>query len=354
MSTSLPLLSIDQPTHGLLFIGDPHLWSLKPGRRRDTSYKDTVLRKISLAAEVSNRLKLWPIFTGDLFHLPDDNNTQMLVQLMRVLDLFDRRPVSLEGNHDKNQLMLADSNPLRLIEVAGKLDIISEGPWAKMVLQNEAGQQHTVVIGGTPFGQALPVSYKDAFGEERPADVQTALWLTHEDLAFDGSYPDALPLLPMTHIDLVVNGHMHGTKSPVKVEDTVYYNPGNITRMSVDMADHVPAVWEWTPFTSETMVSSAGQKVPLLRQHVLAHTPGSEVFNFEGRHTKKAAITVEAQSGFVSQLLEEPADLRTDDGTYARAALIQVLDESEAPEAVRTITAHLCEESLRRHREENA
>jgi hypothetical protein len=354
MSPSLPLLSISKPTRGLLFIGDPHLWSLKPGRRRDTSYKDTVLRKITLAAEISNRLGLWPIFTGDLFHHPDDNNTQMLVQLMRVLNLFERRPVSLEGNHDKNQLNLVDSNPLRLLEVAEKLDIISEGPWAQIVLESEQGQQHRVVIGGTPFGQALPIGYKEAFGEERTPDVDTALWLTHEDLAFDGSYPDALPLLPMKSIDLVVNGHMHGTKAPVKVEDTVYYNPGNITRMSVDMADHVPAVWEWTPFTQETMVSSAGQRVPLLRQHVLEHTPGSEIFDFEGRHTRKAAIEVEAQSGFVAQLLEQPADMRTDDGTYARAALSQVLDDNEAPEAVRIIANHLCEAALRRHREEQA
>lgn len=353
MST-LPLLSIAKPTEGLLFIGDPHLWSLKPGRRRDTSYKDTVLRKIALAAEVSNRLNLWPILLGDLFHQPDDNDTQMLVQVIRALDLFERRPVSLEGNHDKNQLKLADNNPLRLLEVAGKLDIISQGPWAQMVLGNGQGRAHTVVIGGTPFGQALPVSYKDAFGEDRTEEVDTAIWLTHEDLAFDGSYPDALPLLPIKQVELVVNGHMHGTKLPVKVEDTVYYNPGNITRMSVDMADHVPAVWEWNPFTDETMISSAGQKVPLLRQHVLAHTPGAEIFDFEGRHTKKAAITVESQSSFVSQLLEQPADMRTDDGTYARAALSEVLDESNSSDAVRTIAAHLCEESLRRHREEQA
>ncbi len=350
MST-FPKIFSPLPTHGLLFIGDPHLWSFKPGRRRDTSFKDTVLRKITLAAEISNRLKLWPIFTGDLFHQPDDNNTQMLVQLMRVLDLFDRPPVSLEGNHDKNQLQLADNNPLRLIEVAGKLGIIQD-TWGTLDLQSAQGDTHRVAIGGTPYGQALPVSFKDAFGTERTADIDTALWLTHEDLAFDGSYPDALPLLPISDVEMVVNGHMHGTKLPVRVEDTVYYNPGNITRMSVDLADHQPSVWEWTPFGKETMVSSTGQKVPLLRQHVLDHTPGAEIFDFEGRHTKKSAIQVEAQSNFVAQLLEQPSNQRTDDGTHARQALHQVLDELNAPDAVRSIAAHLCEESLRKHREE--
>src|SRR5690606_4518046 len=108
-------------------------------------------------------------------------------------------------------------------------------------------------------------------GQVRPADVDTALWLTHEDLAFEGSYPGALPIQPIPGVDMVVNGHMHATKTPVLAEGTAYYNPGNITRMSIDLAEHVPSVWEWSPFDNDGMPSATGQRVPALVQHPLAH-----------------------------------------------------------------------------------
>ena len=94
-------------TQGILFIGDPHLWSFKPGRRRDASFRDTVLGKIAQAAEISNRLNLWPIFLGDLFHAPDDNDVSTLVGLVRVLGTFDRKPVTLEGNHGAKLKIIA-------------------------------------------------------------------------------------------------------------------------------------------------------------------------------------------------------------------------------------------------------
>lgn len=352
------LRTCPSPTHGLLFIGDPHLWSHKPGRRRDASFQKTVLGKITQAAAISNERKLWPIFLGDLFHAPDDNDLPMLVELVRVLELFERTPVTLEGNHDKQSLELSTDNPLALLKEVGRIEVISHpGAWAELELSAEDGRRHRVLVGGSPYGHALPTTFKQAFGSDRPAHVDTALWLTHEDLAFEGAYPGSLPLQPIVDVDMVVNGHMHGTKTPVRVEDTAYYNPGNITRVSVDMAEHLPAVWEWTPFDNPGMASTSGRRVPALTRHVLEHRPAAETFDFEGRHTAgatlvKAVEVGEEESMFVSIMRNEPQTHRTDDATYARETLTHLLDERQAADDLRRICARLCDEAIRIHQEE--
>ena len=355
MPINLPVRVAPEPTRGLLFIGDPHLWSSRPGRRRDPSFQETVLKKIDAAAEVSNARQLWPIFLGDLFHAPDDNDTAMLVALVQRLQSFKRRPLTAEGNHDKSELLLAAHNPLALLQATGQIEVLTQsGPWAQLALESEQGHRHKIWIGGTPYGQPLPTTFENAFGQARPVEVDTALWLTHEDLAFEGAYPGSLPLHAISGVDMVVNGHMHGHKRPVAVEGTAYYNPGNITRMSVDMAEHVPAVWEWSPFGNDGMASASGQRVPALLRHVLPHKPAAETFDFEGRHTRQVALmpaVVPENSQFVRIMAMDPNEQRTDDGAYAQETLTQVLDELHAPEQVRTITDHLCRKAIRQHQE---
>ena len=355
-SSLVELKHPSKPTHGLIFIGDPHLWSFKPGRRRDASFRDTVLGKIAQAAEISNRLNLWPILLGDLFHAPDDNDVSTLVGLVRVLGLFDRKPVTLEGNHDKDELKLSERNPLTLLRETGQIDVMEvSGPWATLVLESTDGKEHHVQIGGTPYGSPLPLSYESIFSQPRPAHIGTVVWITHEDLAFEGSYPGALPLEAMPGIDLVVNGHMHATKLPVHRDDTVFYNPGNITRMSIDQAEHVPSVWEWTPFSNQTMPSSTGTKVPKLVQHVLKHVSAADIFDFEGRHSKNVSVPTQApESGgsrFVEIMKQDRMTGRTDDGEFTRESLLAVLEELEATEEVRNISQRICDTAIRQHQE---
>lgn len=344
-----------KPTEGILFIGDPHLWSFKPGRRLDPSFRDTVLGKITQAAKISNERNLWPVFLGDLFHAPDDNDVSTLVALVRVLGLFERKPVTLEGNHDKDDLRLSERNPLTLLRETDQIDVMEvSGPWATLELESPDGAIHRVAVGGTPYGSPLPTSYRQAYGTDRPADVGTAVWITHEDLAFDGVYPGALPMEPIVGVELVVNGHMHATKLPVQREGTVYYNPGNITRMSIDQSEHLPSVWEWTPFSTETMASSTGTRVPKLHQHVLKHVAGGQCFNFEGRHSRNVTIPVATdseQSRFVAIMKQEPMANRTDDGTFTQASLEQVLADLEANDNVRAISTRICQQAILQHQE---
>ena len=38
---------------------------------------------------------------------------------------------------------------------------------------------------------------------------------------------------------------MHGTQPQIQVKSTTWCCPGNITRQSIDMSEHIPRVWLW-------------------------------------------------------------------------------------------------------------
>lgn len=346
--------SSQQPAQGILFIGDPHLWSSNPGRRRDASFRKVVLGKLAQAAEISNRRNLIPVCLGDLFHKPGENDIETLVGLARVLAMFDRKLITLDGNHDKKDLKLSDSNPMTLLKITSAIEVIDEpGVCGEFDLVHPDGRKHRIILGGTSYGHPLPTSFQMATGRPRPPEVDTVIWLTHEDLAFEGGYPGALPMGGAKDIDMVVNGHIHGTKIPVLADGTAYYNPGNITRMSIDMAEHIPAVWEWTPFDNKGMASSTGRRVPNLERHVLKHAPAAEAFNFEGRHTAGATLIKEIDNSedslFVRIMRSEAENHRMDDAAYARETLMEVLDEQQVAQEVRLICNHLCDQALEQH-----
>lgn len=397
MSTTftLPTLYVYQrPTRGLLFVGDPHIWSKRPGRRRDESFLTTVLGKLSQAADIANTLDLWPVFLGDLFHEDNDHDPQMLVPVTRVLQRFDRKPVTLVGNHEKDEWILKERNALALLRVTQQIDTIeNNGFWARIELTGDDGRVHTVAVGGTPYGQTIPRDLGPLVGlpavvdeqpptttesaapgkaqtlgavSESPAvldmpdahravhealGVQSVVWVTHDDLAFEGAYPGSKALHPINGVDLMVNGHMHGTKQPVRSGYTACYNPGNITRLSVDMAEHVPSVWSWTPFDNPGMPSAQGVRVPALMQHVLEHQTGAAVFNFEGRHARASLLEPDAlmkmgESAFVALMKQDHTTQRTDDGHFVRESLQEVVEELKVVTPVQTILEDLLARAL--------
>lgn len=394
-------------TQGLLFIGDPHLWSKRPGRRRDVSYLDTILEKLTKIANISNNNHLLPVFLGDLFHEDDDSEPEMLVKIIKVLQLFNRKPVTIVGNHEKDEWVLKEKNALALLKVTGLIDVIEKNSfWGKIALTDpETGIVHNVAIGGTPYGQTIPYDLTSFICEEggtsiredldkentvlakekvkslagrsgvnllsesnvnehilpnnelnnyihEKLDCKSVIWLTHHDLAFENTYPNSIPLHNIDGVDMMINGHIHGTKKPVKVGNTACYNPGNISRLSIDMSEHLPSVWMWNPFLNKIMPSAKGVSVPHLEQIVLPHVSGEEIFNFEGRHTQKSLIEVlpeEIEHSVFVELLntENNSNNKTDDGIYLKESMDQIFNEKETSEPVKLILENLFHRALK-------
>jgi hypothetical protein len=347
----------DLPTRGFLFIGDPHLWSRQPGRRLDASFLDTVLGKMEWAAELANNLGLQPLILGDLLHADRDQDTRMMVRLARALKKFKRKPMTLLGNHERDELQLTERNPLMLLQETDQIEVLGQsGAWGVINISNLSGENKRVLVGGTPYGMPIPTSLAELAGLTETAThneilssfgVDEIVWLTHEDLAFDSAYPGSQPIHSICGAGLAVNGHMHKTSRPYWTDGTIWHNPGNITRMSVDLADHKPSVWEWNPWMNDKMVSIQGIEVKSLRQHVIPHANGAAIFILEGRRaeaTVAAGPAIEVVgSRFAAELAVDRSQLRTDDGAFVRETLAQDFEAHKSNGDVQRVVLDLLE-----------
>jgi len=336
----------DELIAGLCFIGDPHVWSRKPGRRRDSSYLDTIINKIDFIAKKCNELNLWPIILGDLLHDSTDNDLVMLGKLERVLGAFKYKPIVLTGNHDLTQTKLTEGTTLHFLYSTGKINCIIE---SNMLGYFEIGDERgikKVAFGGTPYGMHVPENVGKLLGvtgcakmngEEikEAAGFDNIIWVTHDDFAFDKPYPGSKQITEIIGVDLSINGHMHGYQTPVQVGCTSWHNPGNINRMTIDMKDHKPRVWVWLGLEQFYETGRTGMPVIGLSPIDIPHQSGVTTFSMEGRITENVSLTNNdeladdaGKSKFVMiSKSADQGDLKTDDGTLIREA---ILEEAEA------------------------
>lgn len=263
---------------GFLFIGDPHVSSLRPGRRID-DYLNSVIGKLAEASELARALDLAPVILGDLFHRAGENHLPTLVRLMAVLQSFPQRPLVIGGNHDKNETLLRDADALYLFKQADTVEVI-DGECREAHRYDFEG--HLVSLWVAPYGAAIPT-------EIDPSGADSVVLVTHHNLAFEGAYPNAAPLHEIVGCSLVVNGHMHKTAPSVTKGQTVWHNPGNIEPLSVDCIEHVPAVWAWFAQPNNQLIVA----------HPMAHV--RDCFDMTGLIVDKASTAESVDAAIVTQ-----------------------------------------------------
>lgn len=313
---------------GLLVIGDPHVSSRRPGRRKDPDWPAAILAKLEACVAIANARDLLPVLLGDLFDRPVEPDVALVSRLVRLLRGFRHRPLANVGNHDVAHARLSDGDSLALLALADVLDVAAEaGPVAEAIV---AGRR--LRLGMTPWGEDLP---RAVDGEGADAVV----WFTHHDVAFAGAaYPGAVPPHAVAGCALVVNGHVHRRHAPQRAGETVWANPGAITRGSVDLIDHVPAAWILAGDLSLTPES-------------LPHA--ADVFDLTGRLVPAAASAGEpVESAFVSLLGAESATdmARSDDGSLLAEEAEAKFAREDTPEPVRAAVRSLLAEAVARRR----
>lgn len=298
--------------NGFLFVGDPHLWSKAPGKRLDQNiFTSVILNKISQAVDIAIKEKLYLIFLGDLFHVSDESNIDMLTKLIRILKKLPEPCATVEGNHEKSQTKLSDDVALSLLREANVIHTLEKaGLWAKFNF-NDGSEAY---VGATPYGDKLPTEVSLPTNEKN-RDTPL-IWLSHHDLDFGETYPGAIPIKEIKGVDMLVNGHIHKTKKSIKYGNMMAHNPGNITRLSTDCKDHVPSVWKWTPSQNFQL-----EPIDLVFE--------KHVFNLVGKQIEVAVdpimvaeeVTPQQTSKFVEKMNQHAKDYdpsKTDDGVYLK------------------------------------
>ncbi len=314
---------------GFLFIGDPHLASIAPGRRTDADFAATVCDKLVQAFAMAEAGNLQPVILGDLFHRETDTEAHMLTLLFNTLRPLSRRPWCLVGNHDLQEAQLTSKTALSAVAATGLLLLIEEGAFQLV----DCGGV-LVGLGGTPYGRPVPQTVAGLF--ETPPDQ--VIWITHTDIRFKQNYPGALEPFEITDCDLVINGHMHLEQPSWQAGPTLWVNPGNITRVSVDALEHIPGVLKWTPL-------GGLKRIPLVA------LPGEDVFDLRGRLTTEPAVWATGTdalppSHFVEQLKVLAANHNSQAGTSRLAEdLIHVAREEKVSDAALDLLLSLLPEA---------
>lgn len=316
--------AMEAPT-GFLFIGDPHVSSVRPGKRTD-DFLAAVLAKISQAAKICCEQRLIPVFLGDLIHRDGENSNSLRSNLTLVLKQFPCVPLEVNGNHGKHSTVSVPEDIEFDLDAAGTLELMDE---AQHVREWQIDGK-TVRLLVAPYGVEFPASVPTGDGVFN-------LLVSHHDLAFQGAYPGAHEMNEIPGLDMLVNGHMHKTAPSVTKGATVFHCPGNISRLSTDTADHKPAVWEWRP--------SFGTEI---KPHYLECL--KDCFDMAGKivapaNIKTAVAELEA-SKFAQILTDEIGEsvAKTDEAAYLMDDLNAVLVDLNASKTTQLLLRALATE----------
>ena len=313
---------------GLLFIGDVHLTSNRPSRRRD-NYQQAILFKLEQCCTIANRDKLIPIFTGDIFHQPKELDEGLKTKLLRVLKQFWTTPYSNVGNHDIISAKLSDSDSLAMIGESGVLNVCAQsGPAFEARMRDVKKDREVIMgIGFTPYAQSLPSSVEGFF-----PNAEKVFWVTHHDMAFENLPFSNLEPFEITGCQAVINGHIHNEQKEKIVGGTIYFNFGSLTRTKTDQLNHQPCVWSFVPGLG-------------FERHRLAIE--KDVFDLTTRMVDEKGEVVDVsemkESLFVKLLQDaENKDVsKTAEGEYIMDAIQDMFKKKNTPDNVQAVVLSL-------------
>lgn len=369
----------DHIFNNVLIIGDPHIYNARPGRRRDESFLDTILDKMNQAKEIANKNNAYVLITGDFFHTKTiEIKSEFLNKIIKVMKGFKFKPLVLSGNHEKSEWAITDKDALSILKNTDLVDVIDGNELFGKIKVEKDGIINEIAIGGTCFGETIPYdlteflemeggkSFRDEeeiqiYKEEEKkqkgnkiilisksakefSDVDLhkkikqrikadkVIWMTHHDLVFGENYPYSRPLHPIDGVDIVINGHMHNYKKPVKKDLTQFYNPGNIVRLKIDEIDNIPSVWLYNPINNEYEEDVVGNKVEKIQQIILKYKNSEEVFNLEGKNivASQKDIIIDS-SNFINLMLNETIQDKTDEAVFIKEVLDSEKDNLSTP-----------------------
>lgn len=260
-----------QSYSGLLAIGDPHIEGRQPGFRSD-DYPKTILRKLNWCFQHAQKNNLLPMLLGDVFDKPRDNATWLINELIEMM--LPTEVVGIFGNHDCAETTLNENDTLSILISAGCLRLVSEqNPWVGTM----NGRQ--VMVGGSSYRSPVPEKvqlpaaqeHTESLFKDQATPEPLVVWLTHHDIALQGYDAGQFKPFEIENCNLLINGHIHRQLEPVQRGQTLWLNPGNISRRSRSDAarNHHPSILQ---------IDVLPNRYSMQRVEV-PHRPAEEVFH---------------------------------------------------------------------------
>lgn len=318
----------DHVYDGILFIGDPHTGSRRPGRRKDNNFIEVSTGKLDQSLIFARTHNYLPVILGDLIDREKDNNIYFIARLLEVLSKS-KDAICPLGNHDKSEVeTYSDGDTINIIDKANVINIIKE-PMAAGVFNVHSFDDNADIRVGiyvVPYGFKIPDDISGEFEEK----VDHVFMITHHDLAFDPVFAH-IDMKEINGCDMVVNGHLHMTFPHQDFGNTRWFNPGNILRISATEKDNEPSVWSWSGGT-------------VLDRYKLEYE--KDIFDLTGYNVVAAEeLPMDHHSIFVD-ILKAETNMEanaSEDGSLLTEDINRIIDESEneVTEEVLTIVRSL-------------
>lgn len=320
---------------GLLFVGDIHLSSHRPSRRRE-GYGDAILAKAQQIIDIANENRLIPVFTGDIYDRPKEIDEALKTRFLRILRSCWTVPHTNLGNptHDTVGLKLADGDSLAYLRESGALivhtDAMSTARFLLKPSEEPDGAVRKVVVGFSPYaqsGRGIPTTVEGLY-----PDADLVVWVTHHDIGVDGAYPGSVAPFEIAGCKLVVNGHQHLEKEHVTVGETTWCIFGTIGRTKIDQADHQPCVWSLVPSVGLTRYPLRYEADAFnMSTHLVDEASGDEIIE-EARGSVFVKLLVAAESN---------AAPGGSDGTILREAIDSEFNRKKASPELNAVVMSL-------------
>lgn len=270
-------------------VNDVHT-SDRPPRWRRASYNDELFTKLDYVVHIANHEDAVLLFCGDLFHHPAPSKVSHEL-VNRWLDLLRRAGpvVIVPGNHDLafGRIGSLYRQPLATLGTLPNVHILHSG--------NSYTTPDGELICGVEWNYSATPTWVAQTLMDREHNVKEGIDLLaiHAAIAKEPN-PHYETLQPdqLCFARVVAFGHLHPPEEPYAVNQSVFVNPGALSRGSLTESD----------LTRTPQVARIDLKTKEVRMIPVPAKPASEVFSIALAEAKKG--DTEAVDKFVESMRE--------------------------------------------------
>ena len=299
---------------------DIHLADKSPASRK-TSYSKEVFDKVRTVVEIAHAIEADGILlAGDIFHNPRKISHFSVNTFIEIFKSFSKQIFIVPGNHDISAKVPFDHAAIATIGALDNVTILRDGrvhkPFDDKAWFTVAGLEWTYSEDENHYTNLLEnIEQKvSLLGMHAPIlDEEAKFWTLRRSV-----------ISSTDRAHCVAYGHLHSQAPIATIGNTVFSNPGALTRSSINEKNNIPSIAVLDFYDNNTCE---------VEYVSVNHLPAEDVFYLEYAISVKEAKS--AVKSFISSL--ESATVQSVDGEGLMSAIEQVCDDKEVVDLARDI-----------------